>query len=204
MKSLSKSLLLPILVLSTLFAPAALADACCEDDLMGLYFDPYAAMACAEGVVLYTPLTQYLILSNPTMPAIYGYECGITVTGNGALLLQHWTPCGMDLLPFDLSQIQVGCATPIPATEHTVLLTLQWMYMSATCEMVLFDLHGAATATLPGDLPVVQLDNGELRQTAVDRLSYVPATSAMTGMFDVCYPLATDEQTWDSMKAMYR
>ena len=49
------------------------------DNVLGLYFDTNANTTCMEWMMPGGTQTMYLILSNPTMPTIYGYECGISL-----------------------------------------------------------------------------------------------------------------------------
>ena len=198
MKQLSKLWLVPFLILFAIPADAQLTD-----NTLGLYFDATADVQCAEGVTPFTMLTMYLVLSNPTMEEIFGFECGITQVGTGATFMTATHSCGISMDLVDMEQIQVGCSG-LPCVEHTVLMSIDYWYTSTSWEMVLFYLHDAAYPTLPGGHPLIQLNDGSLLQVPVDRLASIDATAAMTGNFDICYPLSTDTHNWDSLKSLYR
>ncbi len=193
-----------VLVLVLFVVPASAQN---PVDSMGLYFDTHADVACAEGVSPFTMLTMYLIYSNPTITELNGFELGITVVGTGATFLSCQTACGISINPVqqELEQIQVACATAVPCVENTVLMTMEWFYTSTTSEIVLCYLHGAENPSQPGDFPLVLPGDGTYLAVGVNEIgSHLTASGAMTSMFDVCYPLATQSKSWDSLKSLYR
>ncbi len=206
MEQLSKFWLLLVLVL-VLPLSAIPSSAELPMDTLGLYFDTEADRACAEGVMPFTILTMYLTYSNPSIPELNGFELGMTVVGTGATYLGSQIFCGLPITleQMDLEQIQVACGEAQPCVQHTILMTLEWLYNSTTAEMVLFYLHGARDPSEPGDLPLILPGDGSFLAVGVNEIGTASnASGAITGMFDVCYPLAAGEKSWDSLKSLYR
>lgn len=174
------------------------------DNALGLYFSPDAMEQCAEGVQPFTTLTMYLVLSNPTLPAIDACECGITQIGDPATYVGNRNPCGLSIAQIPLERIQIHCY-PLPTSQqHNVLMSFDMIYTAVDGEMAKFLLHGPVIPNAEVGPPVVQLLDGTRLPLPVDLLESIGATAAMTGYFDVCCPLPTLERSWDSIKSLYR
>ena len=200
MRKLSMYCLVLVLILFSIPAAAQI-----PSDIIGLYFDTEANIACAEGVLPFTPVSMYLIYSYPVVDELFGYELGITMVGSEVMLLSYQAICGLSFDPLDLEEIRIGCGVAVPCIEHTILMSMEWFYLSTTSELILFTMHGAATPSMPGDTPLILLGDGSFLPVAVNEIgSGSSATAAMTGSFDVCNPLPTAEKSWDSVKSLYR
>lgn len=199
--------LLPQLsLISVLVLLAIPAGAQPQEDLLGLYFDTTASLPCYEGVAGPTTITMYLILSNPRMPAVYGFECGITASNDAAVLMGYDHPCDVSVTPLQLDQILIICSAGFATSENTVLMSLDWLYVPTPSGLTLFDLGASTSSIVPGaDSPVAFLGGGSNVPLNVNIFSNVQATAAISVDFDsYCYPLAADDHSWDAVKTLYR
>ena len=202
MKPLPKILLIPTLIM--FLVPSG---AFASDNILGLYFDTDANENCLEGIIPFTTFSTYLILSSPTVTELYGFELGMTVVGDSAMFLSYTDFCGISINPVmpELDRIMVGCVEPLQFTEKAVLMSMEWMYMSMDFEMVLFYLHASSDPLVPTTTPMILLADGIWLPVSVDQVNHFEsATAVITGSADTCYPLATVERTWDSLKSLYR
>ena len=89
-------------------------------------------------------------------------------------------------------------STPLPTTTATVLCTLDFHYLDAgPLDLI---LGPADPASLGAELPVVAREDYSLLPVG---MSAPVGPAASINAVD-CSVVATDEATWDSIKAMYR
>jgi hypothetical protein len=199
MKLLSKLCFVSVLILIAFPAQAATAD-----NTLGVYFDEQASMVCVEGIVPYALLPVYVILSNPTMDMLYGFEFGITVTGPPLVFSTFTHPCGISVDPVDLGDVHVSCSVGVPGVANTVLASMEWMLMTTSTDPTLIFLHNAANPSQPGEWPLIHLADGSLVPTGVNAILDMGVTAAISSGSDICYPLPVGEHSWEAVKSLYR
>jgi len=201
---------LVVLLLVSLMASSAFAVADPDPNMMGFYFDMGADQNCLE-VGVNIPFFCYVIVTNPTIAAIDAYEFHFT----------NEVPVGLDGLWFQLANniangaasgvdvgvsnklggdVIVGLATPIPCTSATIVHS--WQYMLLTAMSVPMYLTGSSVPSLPGGLPVIQEAGGDLMLvgTSTGGDPAVPVAGVNLG---TC-PVAVENETWGSLKSLYR
>lgn len=193
-----KTLLILTLFGLTLFmAPGAWAVLDTDDDMMGMYWDLAADMPCVP--LMYGPADLHIILTNPTMDAISGFECGISMeTVVDPIILSYTFPNYNPLIPGDPQNLIIPFSTPLPCTEATVLVT--YSIFNAAGVDIGFFLHEANPPSIPGVLPVILLLDGTIRQVGTSSLP-----GSVTAFMGVgCSVVATEEASWDRVKSLYR
>ncbi len=196
-----------VLLMACLVATTAFAVIDPDPDMMGIYFDLNADDNCLT-IGPMTVYFAYLILTNPTAPAINAYEFGLDIV----------VPAGSENMFFRLASninnpggcyhddagrlggdYYVGLAFPIPAEPATLLHI--WQYMLLDAIPVEMYIHSTSAPSIPGDFPVVQNAEG----------SILMQVGLSTGGPDI--PVATvntdcvvdvEETSFGSLKALYR
>lgn len=154
-----KSLLGLLVVCLTATSAFAVIDP--DPDMMGIYFDMGADDNCLN-IGASIPYFAYLILTNPTPPAITAYELGLEIL----------VPDGMEGMIFRLASnvggipgffidktgplggdYAIGLAAPIPASPATILHSWQYMLLGVMPVEMFIRSHSAPS--IPGDFPVV-------------------------------------------------
>ena len=174
-----------------------------QDNMMGLYFDREAQSACLDATTIapYAAFELYVILLNPTFPALYGFEFGMSVEGPGLLIeAQVENPNFVDV--GSLGNHSIGFGVPTPMLEVNVLLTFIIRYMSTANETVCFILRGSMPSSLDPLYPTALLEGGVLLSMGV----VPPGPGGCTAIIDaaLCSTTPTDSPTWDALKTMYR
>ena len=186
--------LLTILFLAGI-VPVAL---CSQTDVIGFYFDPGAESNCIESAP-YATVPVHLVLTNPAMDHLFGYEFGYTVAGS--YLISGTTLMGgspIDVGGYPGNHI-VGLGVPLAPDGATVLATLSVFVMDD--QQIQFALHGADPPSIPEypELPVLLLAD-YIQQNPV--LS-VPAGIPSARINGQCNG-ETDEDSWDGVKSLYQ
>ncbi|MEN8005499.1 MAG: hypothetical protein ABFS42_00680 [Candidatus Krumholzibacteriota bacterium] len=196
------------LMLVSLVATATFGGIDPDDDIMGVYFDLNADNHCLT-IPPSVPFMAYIILTNPTAPAINAYELGLTVA----------VPTGMEASIFRLAStiangvvsgvdvgtngplggdFIVGLAAPLPSQLAVVLHSFQYMLLANF--IVEFYIGASSAPSIPGDFPVVQNADGSiLMQVGV--LSGGPEYP-LAWINDCAFPV--EEASFGSVKSLYR
>lgn len=187
-----------LIILSLIVFTATTASAVIdpEDNSMGLYWDLTADTICTE--ISYVPTNLYLILANPTMDAIGGFEAGFDMEGTAYILSATFANPQSLNVASGFENFIVGFGAPSDCTQATLLVTLS-ILKTAFDDDLLFFLHESSPSSCDGGLPVILLTNGSLMQVGV---STGPGelTAFMT---DTCGS-PVDHVSWDSVKSLYR
>jgi len=187
------------LLLVSFMATSAMAVVDPDPDMIGLYFDELADQPCVEGLAPYVPTFLYVIVTNPTIDAIGGFECEIT--WDGAALVTGVT------FPTDFvnvgnnTNIIVGYSTPIPTTTATIVARVDFLYT---------DTAGGPTGLYMG--PSNPSSNEFGYPTVLDgALNEIPwGTSTVIGEYNAMVNgncegvVANEDASWGSVKSLYR
>ncbi len=185
-----------ILLLAMLIATSASAIINPDDDIMGFYFDLDADYDCVDGISPYSSTFLFLILTNPTSDAIYGFEAGHTIEGEGMVLgAEFANPQVINVGTID--NIIAGFGEPTLTVPATLLLTLNVMYMDTTNGALRFFLHGTTPSSVDPLFPTLLLEGGVLQSVGVNNYGWA------TAQFNNCVS-ATETQSFDSLKSLYR
>ncbi len=175
-----------------------------EPDMMGIYFDRNADVNCLT-IGPSIPFEAYLIVTNSSYSGIDAYEFGLELAiplgfegmifrlasnSEGTEWIDPTTVSGGDYI--------VGLPVPIPTAPATVLHRLQYMLLT---EMpVEYYLGSVSVPSIPGDLPVVQVDNSVLIQVGLSTGGpEIPVATVNTDCV-----VNTEGFTFGSVKALYR
>ena len=193
------TILLATLVIMACFSGFSQA----QDNMMGLYFDREAQSACLDATTItpYAAFELYVMLLNPTFPALYGFEFGMSVEGPGLLIeAQVANPNFVDV--GSLGNHTIGFGVPTPMLEVNVLLTFIIRYMSTDNENVCFILRGSMPSSLDPLYPTALLEGGVLLSMGV----VPPGAGGCTATIDeaLCSITPADSPTWGALKSMYR
>ena len=104
------------LVLFALLAGAAQAQIHPQPNLLGVYFDEQANYIRAYAPI-FTVVNSYVILSDPTVNAINGWEAGITIAGHGVILNGVIPNGGSNSRSAPM--YSVAYPSPLPCSEHS-------------------------------------------------------------------------------------
>jgi hypothetical protein len=184
-------------LLSVLLLPANIASAAASDeDMLGFYFDASAETNCLESSAFVT-IPLHLVLTNPAMDALYGYEFGYTATGS--YMISGTTLSGAIDMGGSQGNHIVGLSSPLSSNGTTVLATLLVLLLDN--KQIRIDLHGATPASLPDnpELPVLLLAN----DTMINPSLSTSAGSANARINGICNP-ETVEGSWDGVKVLYQ
>lgn len=200
---------LVVLLLASLIASSAFAVVDPDPNSLGIYFDTDAENNCWTTAAS-VPFFTYLILANPTAPAINAYELGMTVE----------VPAGMEAMVFRLASTIadgvvsgvdvgensalggdyiVGLAAPLPASEAVVLHS--WQYMVLAVFPLQMYIGSSSVPSIEGDYPVVQNAEGSiLMQTG---LSTGGPDIPVATVNDECV-VGTEDVSFGSVKSLFR
>ena len=191
----------------TLLAPAT---GSAYDNIMAIIVeDPATADASApldsiledDGVAAHI-VNFYLVLMNPTDTALYGYEFSVDMGDGPGVLMTPILYGGSPLNVSSSPNFIVGLGTPLPtvADGFTHIATFPVYYLVPPLPVII-TLNSADPYSLEDypDLPVLLISGGLM----------VPAgTSTAAGSPTACINcdliVASEETSWDRMKAMYR
>jgi len=188
--------LLTIMLLFLISGPAFGVGSPCPD-MLGIYFDMNGDDNCLN-IGASIPFFAYLVATNPTPDRINAYEFGFNNAvpagmegmvfmlsshiGNGivdGVDVGNHTPLGGDYI--------VGLASPLPATEATVIHSWQYMLLAEIpVEMYIFQ---SSKPSIPGTSPVLQdADGSRLYQVSQSTGGpYIPVATVNSE----CFPLDT-------------
>lgn len=185
------------LTLTAVLATPALAQS--GSNMLGLYFDPDGQTNCLEvsDVTPFSMLNLYLVLQNPDFGYLSALEAGLTIEGPIILVtvefVEVWINVGSD------ENLIVGFATPIPLAEVTHLATFSMIYTSTGQETVCFRLHGTTPSSIDPAYPTLLTEDNELVMASLNPGPYGDCTAEI----GYCVS-ATEDQTFDRLKSLYR
>ncbi|MCP4290808.1 MAG: hypothetical protein GY780_03115 [bacterium] len=187
-----------VLLMVMVMATSAFAIIDPDDDMMGLYFDMEADNPEVMGALPYSTNVMYLVITNPSFDALYGFEAGYTMEGPGQVLSTVFAnPQALNVGTAD--NMIVGFGSPTATAPVTLLATISVLYMSSTNEAVAFTLHGTNPSSVDPMYPVVLLANG-----IESGYGLSAADGPAAGINLVESVVATDEVTFDGIKSLYR
>ncbi len=187
-----------VLLMVMVMATSAFAIIDPDDDMMGLYFDMEADNPEVMGALPYSTNVMYLVITNPSFDALYGFEAGYTMEGPGQVLSTVFAnPQALNVGTAD--NMIVGFGSPTVTAPVTLLATISVLYMSSTNEAVAFTLHGTNPSSVDPMYPVVLLANG-----IESGYGLSAADGPAAGINLVESVVATDEVTFDGIKSLYR
>lgn len=120
-----------------------------DENMMGLFFsDTEFSDATTNYDTTPAPFNCYIVVLNPLVASIAGYEVGITVSDPTVFVLvttgdYGWTNFG------DAWNHLVGFGTPLPVVDNAaVVCTMQWLYPGTAEVTIAF--HHATPPSIPG------------------------------------------------------
>lgn len=167
-------------------------------DLLGVYFDETGDVYCLEWVPPFTPFAMFAVLTDPSVPAIAGFEFGME-TPSDLFLLSAQPMCNLFWDPIENPPYVVGCGSAVPVGEATVLVHFRFMAMAASPGPVHFLVTGSQYPSLPGGGPALLLPDNTLLPLAVRGGAEGPTAT----LFEECV-VASKPGTWDGVKSLYR
>lgn len=189
---------LVVLLMAMLVAASAFAIVDPDPNMMGFYFDMDADLPCVDGVAPYAQVPMYLVMTNLTADALYGFEVGYDLVGTGMVLATAFANPSV----IDVGQPGnhiVGFGSPTMTAPVTLLATLTVMYMDTAMGPLDFMMHGTTPSSINPEFPVVLLADGELLSVGLS--AAVGAVSEINGG---CTVVATDNVSFDGIKSLYR
>ncbi len=188
-----------ILLLSLFVASSAFAVVDQDPNMLGLYFDLNGDSNCLEGVAPYATVDMYVLLTNPTMPTIGGFEFGYDVTGSAITLGTVFEGSALDV--GGAGNHIVGLGSPLETSEATLLGTISVLYTDGTLAPVYFTLTGTQPSSIDPMLPTLLYGDGILMTLGTSTL---PGTYSAT-INGVCEDVvAVEETSLDAVKSLYR
>jgi hypothetical protein len=158
------------------------------------------------------PIDLYIVLADPQVAAIGGFEFGwrITNVAEGMLIT------GVDLPPGAMNigtttNLIVGLAVPLVTTEMTLLATVTVVFVVESPSQGYVGLGPATPATLPGhaaynnfhnpaEIRPIELALVDTPQAHIDASGWTVPGAAR--LFPICIPV--EETTWGAIKATFR
>lgn len=175
-----------------------------EDNLLGLYFDPFGDMDCIEAASLapFTSVDLYVILKNPTFEELWGFEFAMDI--EGPALVTGWDyPNGFPGFNFgEGGEYIVGLSNHMPMEEINILVTFNIFYMSTASEEICFILGPTEPSSLDPLYPTFAYSESDLVSASVNNGIDGACTALISETS--CNVVPTDTQTWDSLKSLYR
>lgn len=193
MKTRERMLLALLIVLLPAFGLAS-----DESNQLGFYFEPGAESNCVEAAP-YVTVPVYLVLTEPDIDRLYGFEYGVSV--EGSYLIQSVAMAGSG--PIDVGGSQdnhiVGLGAPLNINGATVLSTLQVFVMDQN--LIRFDLHNSDPTSVPDapNCPALLLEDDEIVAAALA----VPPNLPSARINGMCNP-ETEDGSWDKVKSLYQ
>lgn len=185
---MKKAVVLLVLVLLAAGAARAVVDP--DPDRLGLYFDENADIT---DIYTFELLPAYLILTNPTFPAVKGIECCLEWDESACAFLNMMLPTGgMNL--GDYHNLVMGLTTPLTTSDATVMAT----YNLLPTGMSTFTLTAAQPPSIDGDLPVVVDGDDNMFQIGVSGGAGNACAVVNGGSGD------SQSRTWGDVKSLYR
>ncbi len=212
--------LLTLAAILALAAPAAMAapkDA--SPDGIGVYFDLSGTSNCEMSPAPYTPLTAYLLLTNPSRPSVGGWEAALLINPTSFPTGITLDPGFLSIVPLVPPYLQVGL--PVARAGNPILLlTISTFYMGGTIEFGLGPCVPSSFGGLsPGyadgadtEILVPLTVSGHVPWTLPVYTGGDPVTAPPNSFECAWFNSATDcpevdaaePSSWGSVKALYR
>lgn len=141
---------------------------------------------------------MYAVLTNPTVPAIMGFEFGMDTPAD-IMLLAAQPLCNPFWDHVEDPRYVVGCGSPEPVGEATVLVLFRFLVMNPGGIPVHFLVTGSEYPSLPGGEPAVPLPDGSWLPLAIRGGPEGPTAT----IYEDCV-VADRPCTWDAVKSLYR
>jgi hypothetical protein len=163
-------------------------------DALGVYFDAEGASSLFE-ISEPSVVDLYLLLTNPTMETLAGWETALTFSGGAAVTGVDY-PSGSQPVLAGPSDWSASFATPLPCGVLTKLAVFQVQF-SGEIDTQIF-LGGVEAPAVPGDLPAVRPADQDWR--AVDVASGDPGQPVAA----ISLPTPVEHSLWGGVKLLYR
>jgi len=176
------------------FSPGSAQTTLPGPDTLGLYFDAEARdrdLSVESGA----SFELYLILTNPTMNALEGWESAVILTNGNSVTTAEF-PVGSLPLVNGPEDWAVSMASPMPCNVLTKLAV--FTVLASSDQQASFYLGNITSASLAGAYPAVQ-PAGE-GWTALDVSSGDPALPVAS----VNGGTPNQESSWGTVKSLYR
>lgn len=194
-------ILLILTVSSCLMAGMAMAVIDPDPDSVGIYFDTEANVNHLDAPP-FVELPIYVILTNPLLDEIRGYEFGLSLSSTTLIILEdHMHGEG----PVDVGLVKgnhiVGLASPMPTTEATILA--DFLLMPLDDNPVEMTVHDSDPSSVPGlGLPVVL--SADYQLYPVGTSSFYGGEAQVNAILNGLGVIATTETTLEQIKSLYR
>jgi hypothetical protein len=192
-----------VLFLCWVVGSAAFASLDHDSDQLGLYFDQQGLEVCRQAG--FATLNEiYLLYLNPTVEALHGFECSVTLRSAqevaSVMTTYSYATPAIDVGDYDSvhRNLIVGFGEPLALSQATVLASTQILYFDE--EPLDIVLGPADPASLGAETPLVLLEDFTLMAVGIS----TPDTPALQINAVDCGVVATDRTAWDRIKAMYR
>jgi len=183
------------LALVVMVAGGALAQTS-EDNMIGMFFgEPYVDENTNFDTTA-SPFNGFIVLLNPTVDTVGGYEVGIEISDAGVFVLAAGGPNGWTNFGSNLNHL-VGFQTPLPMVEGgTAVSTMQMLY--AGTALVTISFGPSEPASIPG-VPVIANGANPEELIACNLTSDVGYVATLNGDGVV----ATEAHSLSSVKALF-
>jgi len=179
---------------------------------LGVYFDPPVYEQTCNNYASFVPSSMYFVLANCSEPTIGLFEFRWSFDPDPAglyLILSTIFPPGAINFGSQFN-FYVGLGTPMMTEEATILVEIQIMYLAPGLEAQIM-AGPAMPPTVPGWPLFSDGENMELYAMTYSTYDPVngndidPVTEMISiGTLGCPGPVATNEQSFDSVKALYR
>lgn len=193
------------LSLVVLLAGAAVAQG---DNAMGMFFSDSDFSNATTNVDLNSGLqaTGYIVLLNPSVASVGGYEVGITVSDPAALIAlsvegpNGWTNFG------DNFNHLAGYGVPVEVTGSAVILaSINFLYIGTASVDI---TYGPASPSSVNDLGPAIANGENPDELLVCEYSTCPEFEGLVATVngagvELCDVVATETQSWTNVKALF-
>jgi hypothetical protein len=163
-------------------------------DVLGVYFDENADSSCLDFLQPATIFSVYLIYTNPSVPAILGFEAGYYMSGNFFEMPFLW-PCGIIwTVEPDLDNLYVACGEPFLTSVATPLVQFDYMWLGGGIAEGTIHIEKASGSAEPGNNPHIILPDNSLLEVQAGYPAYI---------LDTC-GLPANTVEWGAIKSLYR
>jgi len=163
-------------------------------DALGLYFDAEAQTRDID-VDADTSFEVYLIITNPTMNSIEGWESAVILTNGNSVTTTEF-PIGSQPLINGPQDWAVSMTIPMPCNVLTKLAV--FTVLSVSDQHAPFFLGNISVPSLAGDYPSVQLTGGGW--IALDLSSEDPSVPVA----EINGSTPDQKSTWGGVKSLFR
>ena len=194
------------MIVLTICAPSAMAIGDQGPNMLGFYFDTDATEYYAEGAP-YELLQVHLILTNPTMSEISGWEAGYDIFGSAWINEPILYNGGVNSLSGQY--FSVTYLSPLHCTGPTPLASIPLIPIDDSCNCI--RLFGVEEPSVPGELPVLYLSDGSYLQVETCVFDGSDASAQLNGDVPVigspwpCEDLVqVSGVSWGALKRLFR